>query len=133
MRTETSAIAFGVAYLGVKDIFSTDNSSPQTTELNAKKRAPTLMKWVNIAAAESVGLVGCLALASPRGSRHWPILGGIAGLAVTYGMYVHAKQCGLKSREEGTEDYGPTTAGPAVEPGKNFSSPHRTRTFKSVA
>src|ERR1700722_17928411 len=101
-RTETDAISLGVAFLGVKDIFSADNSSPQTTELNAKKRAPTLMKWVNIASIECLGLIWVLAAAAPKGHKIWPILGGFLGLSVTYTQYVYAKSCGMKSMEPGT-------------------------------
>jgi len=112
-RTETDAAVFGIAFLGVKDIYSADNSSPQTTEINAKHRAPTLMKWVNIAAIESAGLVFVLTLTAPRGHRKFPILGGLLSLMVTYGQYVYAKSCGLKSSEPGTEDFGTPAASSA--------------------
>lgn len=113
MRTESDAALFGIAYLGVKDIYSADNSSPQTTELNAKKRAPTLMKWVNIAAVESIGLIVMLISAAPPGHKRWPVMGGMIGLFVTYYQYLYAKACGLNSIEDGTEDYGgPTASGP---------------------
>jgi len=117
-RTESDAVLFGVAYLGIKDIFSTDNSSPQTTELNAKKRAPTLMKWVNIATVESIGLILVLTAAAPPGHKRWPIWGGTMGLIVTYYMYLYAKMCGLKSTEDGTEDWGDPVASSAHTGGK---------------
>lgn len=104
-RTETDAAMLGIAYLGVKDIFSTDNSSPQTTEINAKHRVATLMKWVNIAAVECFGLIFVLTAAAPRGHKRWPIFGGLLGLVVTYGMYVYAKACGVQSNEPPTEDF----------------------------
>ncbi len=107
MRTEGDAALFGIAYLGVKDIYSADNSSPQTTELNAKKRAPTLMKWVNIAAVESAAVVLLLAATAPPGHKRWPLFGGALAMFVTYMQYVHAKMCGLRSTEDGTEDYAP--------------------------
>jgi len=112
-RTETDAAVFGIAFLGVKDIYSADNSSPQTTEINAKHRAPTLMKWVNIAAIESAGLIFVLTLTAPRGHRKFPILGGLLSLMVTYSQYVYAKACGLKSSEPVTEDFGPAPASSA--------------------
>lgn len=105
MATETDAVALGVAYLGVKDIYSADNSSPQTTEINAKHRATTLMKWVNIAAAESIAVVAVLMSASPRGHKKYPFIGGLLALIVTYGQYVYAKGCGVKSQEPVTEDF----------------------------
>lgn len=104
-RTAADATLFVVSYLAVKDIFSTDNSSPQTTELNAAKRAPTLMKWVNIAAIESIGLLALAIAAAPDGSKQWPLLGGTAGLLVTYAMYLHAKQSGLNTPGGATESY----------------------------
>lgn len=123
-RTETDAAMLGIAYLGVKDIFSTDNSSPQTTEINAKHRVATLMKWVNIATVESVGLVFVLMSAAPRGHKKWPVIGGLLGLVVTYSMYLYAKMCGTQSSEPPTEDFtyqsnqrrGPSTTRPARPP-----------------
>lgn len=103
--TETDAAVLGIAYLGVKDIYSADNSSPQTTELNAKHRAPTLMKWVNIAAVESAFVVLLLMATAPRGHKRYPFIGGILALAVTYGQYIYAKACGLASSEPVTEDF----------------------------
>lgn len=103
--TETDAAVLGIAYLGVKDIYSADNSSPQTTEINAKHRAPTLMKWVNIAAVESAFVVLLLTLASPRGHKRFPFLGGVLALVVTYAQYIYAKAEGLRSMEEVTEDF----------------------------
>lgn len=107
-RTEGDAALFGIAYLGVKDIYSADNSSPQTTHINAHKRAGTLMKWVNIAAVESLAVVWLLSLTAPKGHKKYPAMGGLLALVITYGQYLYAKACGL--REAGqptTEDYGP--------------------------
>jgi glutathione S-transferase len=102
-RTEADAALLGIAYLGVKDIYSADNSSPQTTEINANKRAPTLMKWVNIAAVESLAIVALLTAAAPKGHKRWPSLGGLLALVVTYGQYIYAKNCGLQNGGESTE------------------------------
>jgi len=110
-RTEGDAALFGIAYLGVKDIYSADNSSPQTTHINAHKRADTLMKWVNIAAVESIAVIWLLSMTAPTGHKKWPALGGGLALVITYGQYLYAKACGL--REIGlatTEDYGPNVA-----------------------
>lgn len=108
-RTEGDAALFGIAYLGVKDIYSADNSSPQTTHINAHKRAPTLMKWVNIAAIESAAVVWLLSLTAPSGHRRYPLAGGLLALIVTYGQYLYAKAEGLREGGEPTEDYGPAT------------------------
>lgn len=126
-RTMGGATLFGVAYLGTKDIFSTDNSSPQTTQINAKHRISTLMKWVNVAAVECLFLIGCLMLAAPRGDRKWPFLGGMTGLGVTYGMYLHAKKEGLKEVNlPVTEDTAPPQ--PPVA-GMSTGTPVRRRRF----
>jgi len=106
-RTESDAALFGIAYLGVKDIYSADNSSPQTTEINARHRVGTLMKWVNIAAVESVGLILLLMSAAPPGHKRWPLMGGVIGLIVTYSQYLYAKACGLMSIDQPvTEQFG---------------------------
>lgn len=104
MRTEADAALFGISYLGVADLFSKATSSPQTTEINAHSRAPTLMKWVNLGALESVFLIGILVAAAPAGHKRWPIMGGSASLAITYAEYVYAKNCGLQSTAPGTEE-----------------------------
>ena len=44
----TAALALGVWATFALDVYSTFCSSPQTTELNAPARAPTLMKYVMI-------------------------------------------------------------------------------------
>jgi hypothetical protein len=119
-RTETDAALFGISFLGVKDIYSADNSSPQTTEINAQRRVATLMKWVNIAAVESLGLIFLLTSAAPPGHKKWPLMGGITGLVVTYTQYLYAKDRGLRSVEAGTEDVTPSTTWPH---GPNMNNP----------
>lgn len=121
-RTEVDAVSFGVTFLGVKDIYSADNSSPQTTEINAKRRVATLMKWVNIAAVESFALILLMTSAAPKGHKRWPLMGGLTSLIITYGQYLYAKSCGMKSMDqEGTEDYGPAKS---VARRRSPSSPH---------
>lgn len=109
-RTESDALLFGMAYLATADLFSKGTSSPQTTELNAPARAPTLMKWVNISAVESAALIVVLVAATPPGHKRWPLFGGFMSLAITYTQYVYAKACGLKSTEDGTETYAAAPA-----------------------
>jgi hypothetical protein len=84
------------------DVYSALNSSPQTTEINAAKRAESLMKWVMIGDVVAVGggLAGTVMSKSP-----WPL---VAAGSVALGMhllYVHAKNAGLASNEQGTESY----------------------------
>jgi hypothetical protein len=79
-------------------------SSPQTAELNADKRAPTLMKWVNIGTAEALVLV-VIAAAIDKPHRPEILWGGGIAAVVTYVEYLYAKQAGLKSSEPGTETW----------------------------
>ena len=66
-----TAILAGVWATFALDVFSTLNSSPQTTELFAGDREDTLMHWVVIgdAAALGGGLIGTLFSGSP-----WPLV-----------------------------------------------------------
>ena len=96
-----------VAVLGIYatfalDCYSTFCSSPQTTELNAKARADTLMKWVSIGGAFAIA--GGLAASVYSGSKA-PFVGAFVVTVIMYGFYVHAKNAGLASDEPGTERY----------------------------
>lgn len=104
--TNTQAMGT-VAVLGIYatfalDCYSTFCSSPQTTELNAKARADTLMKWVGIGGG--VALAGGLAASVYSGSPA-PLIGAGVITVLMYGCYVHAKRAGLASAEPGTESY----------------------------
>jgi hypothetical protein len=89
------------------DVISATNSSPQTTEINAQKRAETLMKWVKLGLAQAALFAG-IGIALEFGSRRpvWPpLLGaGLAG-AMLWAQYVHAMKSGMESDQPGTEDY----------------------------
>ena len=90
------------------DIISATNSSPQTSEINATKRAPTLMKWVYIGLAQAVGF-GLLGAYLDEDT--WPPLMGvtIAGVLL-YFQYYHAIKAGLEDAGETTEtDTGSAT------------------------
>lgn len=104
MGGSSPGIAFLVSAGVVYEIMAAACSSPQTTELNAGRRAGTLMKWVNIGIAQSVLFVGASIIIDRRYTK--PILMG-AGLAcaIQYGCYVYAKNSGLASSEPGTEQY----------------------------
>lgn len=105
-------IAFLVAAGIVAEIVAKACSSPQTTELNADTRAPTLMKWVHIGMIEAAAFVAVAAYLD-RAHRVPILLGGIAEGAITYAEYVHGKSAGLKSSAPGTE----TTGGPSARTG----------------
>jgi hypothetical protein len=95
-------IAFLVSAGIVAEIVAKACSSPQTTELNADTRAPTLMKWVNIGMAEAAVFVFAAAVFDRR-HRIPILLGGITEAVITYGEYLHGKAAGLKSTAPPTE------------------------------
>lgn len=99
-----SGPAFLIAATLTYDAVAKACSSPQTAELNADKRAPTLMKWVNIGTAEALGLV-VLAAAFDRRHRIEILLGGGLAAAITYGEYLHAKKSGLENPGTPTESW----------------------------
>lgn len=105
---EVSGAGTGVAFMVgaglVAELVAKACSSPQTAELNAHTRAPTLMKWVNIGLVEAVAFVTIAALIDPK-QRVAIIAGGALEGAITYMQYKHAKASGLASAEPGTESY----------------------------
>lgn len=97
----TIALTIAVYAALTYDIISATNSSPQTTEINAKTRATTLMKWVKLGLAQAAmfGVVGVLA-----DKRRWPPALGVAlAGSLLWMQYVHAKNSGMKSSAVGTE------------------------------
>ena len=97
-----SGVALLVSAGIVYEIIAANCSSPQTAEINAQSRAATLMKWVNIGAAQSLLFV---ALAAIYDRKHAvPILvgGGLAG-GIMYYSYLHSMKAGLASAAPGTE------------------------------
>jgi hypothetical protein len=121
----TVGIAILVAAATVYDITAAVNSSPQTTEINAKARAKTLMKWVNIGTVQAVGFV-LIAAAADRRNRAAIFWSGMLAAGLLYGQYVYAKACGLKSAEPGTETYGAAT-GQATNQNRPSTTPHGGR------
>jgi hypothetical protein len=98
----SEGVAFLVSAGIVYEIIAAACSSPQTTEINAKSRSGTLMKWVHIGIVQAALFVVIAALIDKKRSR--PILaGGFLAGALMYGQYVHAKGAGLRSDEPGTE------------------------------
>jgi hypothetical protein len=107
-KMASGGASWGIAFLVsagiVAEIVAKACSSPQTTELNAAERAPTLMKWVNIGMAEAALFVA-VAAAVDKAHRVPIILGGVVEGAITYAEYLHGKQAGLASNAPGTERY----------------------------
>jgi hypothetical protein len=100
----SNGVAFLVSYGIVCEIIAKVNSSPQTTELNAEKRAPTLMKWVHLGMAESILVVG-VAVVIDKKYRAPILAGGVLGMLVTEVEYIHAKESGIKKVGQPTEDW----------------------------
>lgn len=82
-----AAILIGVWATFALDVFSTLNSSPQTTELFAGERKDSLMHWVTIGSGVAVG--GGLA-ASVVSKKPWPFVATVLVAAMMYGFYLHA-------------------------------------------
>lgn len=106
MATETGishddALAFMVSAGLVYEIVAAVCSSPQTAEINADKRAATLMKWVNLGLIQAAVFVGIAAFIA---KKRWPsILGGALAGGLLAVQYAHAKRSGLASGQAGTE------------------------------
>lgn len=100
--SKSDGIAFLVSAGIVYEIIAANCSSPQTAEINAKSRADTLMKWVNIGLVQSAGFVAAAAYFDP-GHRRAIIGGGVLAAAVMWGCYRHGMTAGLRSAEPGTE------------------------------
>jgi hypothetical protein len=99
-----SGVAFLVSAGIVFEIIAYSCSSPQTTELNADKRAPTLMKWVHIGQVQAAGFIGIASLMD-TGHRGPILAGGILAMVISEGLYMHAKAAGLQNGGATTEDY----------------------------
>ena len=93
LRMLTVAAAAEIVYQAA----SANLSSPQSNELDAGARAPTLQKWINISNAESAGWV--LFLCVMDGSL-WPALGGGLALGGMFLKYRHAISSGLENGGE---------------------------------
>lgn len=96
---------FLVAAAVVYDIIAATNSSPQTTEINARLRAHTLMKWVNIGTVQALGFIG-LAAIGDRQNRGPILAGGTLAAGAMYVQYIYARDCGVKSAAPVTENFG---------------------------
>jgi hypothetical protein len=97
-------LAFIISYTMTGEIMAKDVSSPQTTELNAETRAPTLMKYVHIGQVESLAVIG-IAAACDKTYRAPILVGGLAGVAVNEALYQYAKQQGMANPGPPTEQH----------------------------
>lgn len=85
------AILIGVWATFALDVFSTLNSSPQTTELFAGDRADSLMYWVTIGGATAVGGG---AAASVISRKPWPLFATVLVALFMWLLYRHAVKRG---------------------------------------
>lgn len=100
--SNASGVAFLVGAEIVYTAIAANCSSPQTTELNAGTRAPTLMKWVLLGLAQ--GAFFTVAAAMYDRSHAKPILaGGALAGSVMYVSYLHGRAAGLASAAPPTE------------------------------
>ena len=106
MKSDTDGPAVAVYAAVVYDVIAATNSSPQTTEINAKARSKTLMKWVHIGLAQSILFILLAFWYEPKGKKWRPLVGGGLGSALMYYQYLYARDCGIKAQEPPTEDYG---------------------------
>jgi hypothetical protein len=97
-------IAFIVSYGISAETLAKDVSSPQTAEINIRKRATTLMKWVHIGQIESAGVIAIAAICD-KPNRKAILLGGMLGIAVSEIEYLHAKKSGIENPGPETEQY----------------------------
>lgn len=98
--------SWGVAFLvsagSMAEFIAKACSSPQTVEINARSRAPTLMKWVNVGLIEGAALTAVAVLVDAK-FRVPLLLGAVAEGIITLGEYLHARRAGLGSVQLGTE------------------------------
>lgn len=98
-----SAVKVAVYAALMYDIISATNSSPQTTEINAQKRASTLMKWVHLGLLQGVLFVG---IGMYLDDERWPpLLGGGLAAFLLYLQYQYALQQGTQNPGPSTESY----------------------------
>lgn len=98
----SDGVAFLVSAGIVYEIIAAACSSPQTTEINAKTRSDTLMKWVNIGVGQAAVFV-IIAASIDQKHANSIMAGGVLAAVLMYIQYIHAKAAGLRSAEPGTE------------------------------
>lgn len=107
------AALIGIYAALILDVFSSTNSSPQTTELFAHDRAASLWRWVRVGALVSVAFIALGVFMEYRDKdtdkRTWigPLIGGASALAIMMLMYSYAlKQGGGKVPTKTATGYG---------------------------
>ena len=102
---DSNGIAFLVAGGLVYDIIAFACSSPQTAEINIRKRGGTLMKWVHLGQGLAAVTITIAAIVDRR-HRFAIVAGGIFAMASAESFYLHARAAGLAGPEGAeTEEY----------------------------
>lgn len=99
-----NGVAFIVSFGVVAEIVAMACSSPQTAEINIRKRGDTLMKWVHIGQAVSLALI-LIAAAIDRAHAGAILAGGLSAMVTIELLYMHAKKAGLENGGAETEEY----------------------------
>jgi hypothetical protein len=100
----STGIAFLVSGGIVYEIIAFSCSSPQTAEINIRKREDTLMKWVHIGQGLSAVFIGVAVIMDRKHAG--PILaGGVFAMVSTEFLYMHAATSGKKKPGPETEEY----------------------------
>lgn len=102
IRSGTRMLTVAVAAEMVYQLVGSNMSSPQTAELNAAARAPTIQKWVNLTNAEAVAWVVFLCILD---GSYWPAVGGGLALGGMILKYRYAIDSGLQNGAPATERY----------------------------
>jgi hypothetical protein len=100
--TGTTMLTVAVAAEMVYQLVGSNMSSPQTAELNAAARAPTIGKWVNLTMAEAAAWILFLCYLD---RSWWPLLGGLLAAFGMWLKYRYAITSGLRSAAPATERY----------------------------
>jgi hypothetical protein len=101
--TASRMLTVAVAAEMVYQLVGANLSSPQTNELNAGARAPTIRKWVSMTNAEALAWTVFLCALD---ESLWPALGGGIAAGTMALKYRYAIASGLKNSAAGTENYG---------------------------
>jgi len=103
-NASSNGMAFLIAAGIVAEFVAKDCSSPQTAEINIRKRESTLMKWLHIGQVEAAGFI-TIAAYIDRSHRKAILAGGILSMVVTEIQYQHARASGLANPGPETEQY----------------------------
>lgn len=103
MNGSTAAILFGVWATFALDVYSTLNSSPQTTELFAQDRQDSLMHWVMF--GDAVALAGGATWAF-LSHEPWPLVAVVIVVVGMHMSYSHAVKRGMNKPAPAGSDRG---------------------------